>query len=139
MQQLWQYDLSSLDCTAIRNSKTLLREDSSMYGNISALKVLAQGPDGKIYYRHFWKHNYLGRGERPDEIGLACYVQNGYLTLNDTFAKHHQPVQALPDSEMPWTLGVAEMPGPERAVAGARQRRLAPGTGSVFMPGWTDA
>lgn len=145
MQQLWQYDLSSLDCAAIRNSRTLLRQDSSLYGNISALKVLAQGPDGKIYYRHFWKHNYLGVVNDPDESGVACnYVQDGYLTLNDTLLSITNQCKRYHDSEMPWTLGLPEVPGPERAqVWPVPMRtegwlRLAPG--HVFDALlWTDA
>lgn len=144
-QELWQYDLSSLDCAAIENSKTLIRRDSSQSGNGTPLKVLAQGPDGKIYYRHFWKHNYLGVVNDPDESGVACnYVQDGYLTLNDTLLSITNQCKRYHDSEMPWTLGVREVPGPERAqvwpvpMHNEGWLRLAPGhVFDVLL--WTDA
>lgn len=115
-QELWQYDLSSLDCAAIRNSKTLIRRDSSLYGNLTPFQVLAQGPDGKIYYRHFSKYNYLGVVNDPDENGVACnYVKDGYLTLNDTLWSITNQCKRYHDSEMPWTLGVRDEPALQRA------------------------
>lgn len=114
--ELWQYDLASLDCGAILSSKTLIASDSTLSANMTPYKVLALGPDGKIYYRHLWKHPFLGVVNAPDEPGMACaYERDGYLTLNDTLLGIPNQCKRYHDSEMPWTTGMRSLPYPERA------------------------
>lgn len=110
MHELWQYDLTNLDCSDIQASKSLVFRDSTQAGHLNSYRVLGLAPDGKIYHRHFWTQGYLGVVNDPEATGAACgYVRDGFLTMNDTLRGLTNQCKRYHDSDSPWT-GVREEP-----------------------------
>ena len=78
--EIYQYDVSSYNTTAINNSKILI-SDSIPYWDNSTYWAISNAIDGKMYIANF-DMDSLSSIEHPNLIGLSCGFQKNNISLN---------------------------------------------------------